>query len=145
MYVFSIDIPFNGSQSPSYMRSKVTVVSYLHSCVNDSAVHVTAVSLTLLCISQQSQLLHCAVFRIIRENFRQSFLHSSVNDIAVHITAMSMTPLYMSQRCQLLRCACHSVSITPLCNQLCRLFRKYEAIFRGRKSRVMVPLKRTCN
>jgi hypothetical protein len=62
IYVFSIDIPFKGSHSHSNMRSKVTAVSYLHSGVNDTAVHVndvsgvndsavnvTAVSITPLC------------------------------------------------------------------------------------------------
>jgi hypothetical protein len=39
MYVFSIDIPFKGSQSLAKISSKVTAVSYLHSGVNDSAVH----------------------------------------------------------------------------------------------------------
>jgi hypothetical protein len=48
MHVFLIDIPFKGSQILATMMSKVTAVSYLHSGVNDSAVHVTAVSLTLL-------------------------------------------------------------------------------------------------
>jgi hypothetical protein len=38
MYVFSIDIPFKGSQSLAELTSKVTAVSYLHSGVNDSAV-----------------------------------------------------------------------------------------------------------
>jgi hypothetical protein len=40
-----MDIPFKGSQSHSNMRSKVTALSNLHSGVNDTAVHVTAVSL----------------------------------------------------------------------------------------------------
>jgi hypothetical protein len=53
MYVFSIDIPFKGSQSLSNMRYKVTAVSYLHSGVIDTAVHVKAVSLTPLCKSQR--------------------------------------------------------------------------------------------
>jgi hypothetical protein len=48
MYLFSIDIPFKGSQSLVKMMSKVIAVSYLHSGVNDSAVHVTAESLTPL-------------------------------------------------------------------------------------------------
>jgi hypothetical protein len=39
MYVFSIDIPFKGSQSLAKMMSKVTAVSYLHSGVDVSAVH----------------------------------------------------------------------------------------------------------
>jgi hypothetical protein len=72
MYVFSIDIPFKGSQSLSNMRSKVTSVSYLrchwHCCACDSDVNDTAVP----CI------------------FEKSWLHSSG-------------------------------SMTPLCNQLCRL------------------------
>jgi hypothetical protein len=48
MYDFSIDIPFKGSQSLAKMMSKVPAVSYLHSGVKDSAVHVTAVSMTPL-------------------------------------------------------------------------------------------------
>jgi hypothetical protein len=48
MYVFSIDIPFKGSQSLAKITSKVTAVSYLHSRVIDSAVHVTAESMTPL-------------------------------------------------------------------------------------------------
>jgi hypothetical protein len=51
MYVFSIDIPFKGSQSLAKITSKVTAVSYLNSGVNDSAVHVTAESMT--CIAAQ--------------------------------------------------------------------------------------------
>jgi hypothetical protein len=67
MYVFSIDIPFKGSQSLAKIMSKVTAVSYLHSGVNDSA-----------------------------EIFSKfSYLHSGVNDSAVHVTAESMTPLGM--------------------------------------------------
>jgi hypothetical protein len=93
MYVlFFIDIPFKGSQSHSNMRSKVTAVSYaqrshictavsyMHSGVKDSTVHVTAVSMTPLCISQRSQWLCYAC-------------HSGVNDSAVHVTAVSMTPM----------------------------------------------------
>jgi hypothetical protein len=55
-YVFSIDIPFKGSQNHSNMRSNVTVVSYFHSGVNDSAVHVTAVSMTPLCHVQPNHI-----------------------------------------------------------------------------------------
>jgi hypothetical protein len=66
MYVFSIDITFKDSRSLAKMTSKVTAVSYLHSGVNDSAVHglvfvekidfvITAESMTPLCRSQRSQ------------------------------------------------------------------------------------------
>jgi hypothetical protein len=123
----------------------------------------TTVSITPLCMSQRCQWLRCAchsgvndtavpsaeriiflhkktvVFRIIRENFRQSWLHSGVNDSAVHVTAVSMT---------------------PLCNQLCKFTPQIRSHFqkgfnpcirglggssliknnRGRKSRVRVPL-----
>jgi hypothetical protein len=89
---------------------------HLHRCACHSGViytdvHVKAVSMTPLCVSQRCQSHHCAVcsriifphktvvFRILRENFRQSWSHSGVNDTTVHVTAMSMT---------------------PLCNQLCR-------------------------
>jgi hypothetical protein len=48
MYVFWINIPFKGSQSLVKTMSKVTAVSYLHSGVVDSAVHVTAESSTSL-------------------------------------------------------------------------------------------------
>jgi hypothetical protein len=41
MYVFSLDIPFKGSQSHSNTRSKVTAVSYLHKGVIDTAVQPT--------------------------------------------------------------------------------------------------------
>jgi hypothetical protein len=67
MYAFSIDILFKGSQSLAKITSKVTAVSYLHresmtplnflkfaylhSGVNDSAVHVTAESMTPLCMA----------------------------------------------------------------------------------------------
>jgi hypothetical protein len=44
MNVFSIDIPFKGSQSHLNMRPKVTAVSHLHSGVNDSAVPCAAES-----------------------------------------------------------------------------------------------------
>jgi hypothetical protein len=56
MYVFSIDIPFKGSQSLSNKRSKVTAVSYLQSSVIDTTVQVTAVSMTPLSRVQQSQI-----------------------------------------------------------------------------------------
>jgi hypothetical protein len=48
MYFCSIDIPFKGSQILEKMMLKVTAVSYLHSAVNDSAVHVTVDSMTQL-------------------------------------------------------------------------------------------------
>jgi hypothetical protein len=90
MYVFSIDIPFKGSQSLAKMTSKVTAESYLHNRVNESAkffqnLHIcTVVSMTPLCTSQRSQWLRCA-------------RHSSVNDSAVHVTAESMWHALQSQ------------------------------------------------
>jgi hypothetical protein len=68
------------------MTSKVTAESYLHSGVNDSAVHVTAVSMTPLCTSQRSQWL-----RQIFSKF--TYLHSGVNDSAVHVTAESVSQI----------------------------------------------------
>jgi hypothetical protein len=68
-----------------------------HSGVNDSAVHVTAESVTplkffkIFIIAQRSQWLRCAS-------------HSRVNDSAVHVTAESVTLLCMSQRSRWLRC-----------------------------------------
>jgi hypothetical protein len=56
MHVFSIDIPFKGSQSLSNMRNKVTAVSYFHSDVMDADVNVTAVLMTPLCRVQPSQI-----------------------------------------------------------------------------------------
>jgi hypothetical protein len=53
---------------------------WLHSGVNDTAMHITVVSMTPLCMSQQYQWHRCAC-------------HSSANDTAVHITAVSLTPL----------------------------------------------------
>jgi hypothetical protein len=50
MYVFSIDIPFKGSQSLAKITSKVTAVSYLHSGVLYSAVACTAELMTPLCM-----------------------------------------------------------------------------------------------
>jgi hypothetical protein len=67
MYVFSVDIPFKGSQSHSNMRSKVTAVSRLHSGVNDSAVHVTALSMTPL--GNQT----CRFSRQIRSHIQKGF------------------------------------------------------------------------
>jgi hypothetical protein len=60
MYVFSIDIPFKGSQNLSNRRSKVTEVSYLHSGVNDrcacqSGVNDTIVQLNLSIIFANSK------------------------------------------------------------------------------------------
>jgi hypothetical protein len=76
------------------MRSKVTAVSYLHSGVNDSAVHVTAVSMTPLRRVQLSQIsLEKTLCRIICEIIRHK----------VGCTEVSVTPLCMSQRCQLCR------------------------------------------
>jgi hypothetical protein len=54
--------------------------SCLHIGVKEKAVHITAVSMTPLCMSQQCQWLHCAC-------------HSGVNNTAVYITAVSLTPL----------------------------------------------------
>jgi hypothetical protein len=57
MYVFSLDSPVKGScQILAKMMSKVTAVSYLHSGVDDSTVHVTAVAMTPLKLFQN---LHC--------------------------------------------------------------------------------------
>jgi hypothetical protein len=84
--MFSIDIPIKGSQSHSNVRSKVTVVSYLHSGVNDTAVHITSVSMTPLCMSQRCQWLRCAC-------------HSVANDSAVHVSAVTMT-LLCNQLCR---------------------------------------------
>jgi hypothetical protein len=75
MYVFLIDIPFNGSQSLAKITSKVTAVSYLHSGVNDSAVHVTAELMT------------------------RCDMHGGVNDSTVHATAASMTPQNFFKNC----------------------------------------------
>jgi hypothetical protein len=63
------------------------IFAYLHSGVNDSAVHIIAESMTPLCMD-------C----IRREN--RLCNHSGVNESAVHVTAESLTPLCMSQRCQ---------------------------------------------
>jgi hypothetical protein len=62
MYVFSIDIPFKGSQSLSNMRSKVTAVSYLLSGVNDTAVP---------CAAKSDFLIKKTVCLIIREDVRK--------------------------------------------------------------------------
>jgi hypothetical protein len=108
MYVFLVDIPFKGSQSLVKMMPKVTAVSYLHSGVNNSAVPITAVSMTPLCTSQQSQWLRWNFLKICIAAQQCQWLrcdvHSGVNDSAVHVTAVSMTPLYKSQRSHWLRC-----------------------------------------
>jgi hypothetical protein len=137
--VFSIDIPFKRGQSHSNMRSKVTAVSYLHSGVNDSTVHVTAVSMTPLC-SQVNFPYKKQCVELFAKIFEKIWLHSVVNDTAVPVTAVSMT---------------------PLCTQLCRLSSRIRSHIRkgfnlcirdpgevvwwtknrGRKSRVRVPLK----
>jgi hypothetical protein len=88
MHVFSIDIPFKGSQSHSNMRSKVT-----------------AVSMTLLWMSHRCQWLCCAY-------------HSGVNDTAVQVTAVPMTLLFKSQRCHLHRCVVCSKIICPHKNSI---------------------------
>jgi hypothetical protein len=128
MYVFSIDIPFKGSQSLAKMMSKVTAVSYLHSGVTDSAVHVTVVSMTSLCMSQRCQWLRCDMHSGVNDctemfskfnylhsgvidtavhvtvvSWHRCVYHSSVNDSAVQVTAGSMTPLCKSQRSPNLR------------------------------------------
>jgi hypothetical protein len=85
VYVFSIDIPFKGSQSLWNMRSMVKAVSYLHSGVIYTAVHVTAVSLIPLCML-------CAA----ESDFT---MKNSVSDFCedvrkkVGCTAVSMTPM----------------------------------------------------
>jgi hypothetical protein len=52
LWIFSL----KSSQSLLNMRSKVTAASYFHSGVIDTAVHVTAVSMTPLCRVQPSQI-----------------------------------------------------------------------------------------
>jgi hypothetical protein len=96
---------------PGVWHPKICAQLWLHcSChrgVNDSAMHVTVVSMTPL-------------------NFYQN-LHN--------FTAVSMTPLCTSQGCPWLRFACHSglkdsavqvtgVWMTPLCNKLFRFSRR---------------------
>jgi hypothetical protein len=112
MYVFSIDIPFKGSQSLEKMMPKVIAVSYLHSGVNNSAVPITAVAMTPLCTSQQSQRLRWNFFQICIAAQQCQLLRcdvqSGVNDSAVHVTVVSMTPQCTSQRCQRFHCTSHS-------------------------------------
>jgi hypothetical protein len=120
--------PLKGSQSHLNMRSQVTAVSYLHNGVNDTTVHITAVSMTPLCMSQRCQWLPCAC-------------HSGVNDTAVPCAAESdffiktvcqiirkdIPKKLVTQQCQWLHCACHSGvndSMTPLClSQQCQWLR----------------------
>jgi hypothetical protein len=87
------------------MRSKVTAVAYFHSGDIDTAVHVTAVSLTLLCKSQRCHWHRCAV--------QWCYLYrcasqSGVIDTAVHVTTVSMIPLCKSQWCNWHHCTCLS-------------------------------------
>jgi hypothetical protein len=68
----------------------VPAVSYLHSGVNDTTVHITAASLTPLCKSK-------------RCHWHNYACHSSVHDTAVqcvHVTEVSFT-----KQCQWHRCA----------------------------------------
>jgi hypothetical protein len=83
MYVFSIDIPFKGSEGRAKMMSKVTPVSYLHSGVNDSAVHVTAESMTPLKFFQN---LHCIDIPF-KGSQSLAKMMPKVNDTAVQVTA----------------------------------------------------------
>jgi hypothetical protein len=112
MYVFSIDIPFKRySKSLSHMRSRVTVVSYLHNGVIDTAVHGTALSMILLCMSQQCN----------RHRFP---CHSGVNDTAVPCAAESdfRIETVLQIICEDIRQSLlHIEPMTPLCNQLCRI------------------------
>jgi hypothetical protein len=77
MYVFSIDIPFKGSQSLSNMRFKVTAVSFLHSGVIDT----------------ESDFLLNRVSNYSRRYSKKSLMHSGVNDTGVICRAVSLTPL----------------------------------------------------
>jgi hypothetical protein len=81
MYVFSIDIPFKGSQSLSNMKFKVTSVSYLHSGVIDTIEYVIAVPMTTLCRAQPSQ-----------SQWHSCDTHSGVIDTSVTGTAVPLTP-----------------------------------------------------
>jgi hypothetical protein len=110
--VFSIDIPFKGSQSHSDMRSKVTA-----GLKNDTSVHVTGVSMQCqwLCCACYSGFNDtavpcalCSQIIIPRKNFRQSWFHSSVIDTAVICTAVSITPLWHAQWSHWQRCDMHS-------------------------------------
>jgi hypothetical protein len=95
MNVFSIDIPFKGSQSHSNLRSKVTAVSYLHSGVNDSAVPCAAKSDFL--IKKQCVELFAKIFEkkvdctVVSMTPLYCTCHSGVNDSAVHVTAVQPT------------------------------------------------------
>jgi hypothetical protein len=122
MYVFSIDIPFKVSQSRVKMMPKVTAVSYLHSSVNDSAVHITAVSMTPQCIPQRSQWIHCAC-------------HISVNGSAVPCAAESD---FLKKNSVLNYLWRYSKKKLVAQGTQGKLFDKKN---RGKKSRVRVPAK----
>jgi hypothetical protein len=158
------------------MRSKVTAGSYLHSGVIDPTLHVTAVSLiplymsqpyhwyrctchsgvidtavhvtavlmislcqvtavslTLLCMSHWCQWHYCSVCCWVRFPYKNS-VSDYREDVGKNVsyTAVSMTPLWYAQLCHWHLCDMHSsiidtavtcsaVSVTPLCNQLGRL------------------------
>jgi hypothetical protein len=84
----------------------------VHSRVNDSAMHVTAVSMTPLNFYQNlhrctavSMTLLCNVCMSQRFQWLRCAHHSGVNNSTVHVTMVSMTPLCKSQRCQWHCCA----------------------------------------
>jgi hypothetical protein len=115
----------NGGLSPR-LNTGFGILRFVLIC--DSTVHVTVVSMTLLCMSQWCQWLRWTLSKFASR-------HSSVNDSAVHFTAVSMTPLYTTQGCPWLRFAHHSgvndstvqvtgVWMTPLCNKLFRFSRR---------------------
>jgi hypothetical protein len=72
VYVFSIDIPFKGSQNLLNMRSKVTVVLMTQLYHGHCSVQ-----------PNQSYAFKKTVLRIIREDIRQSWLQRAVNGTTV--------------------------------------------------------------
>jgi hypothetical protein len=120
---FSIDIPLKIARAtriwgPKSQRCHIcTAVSMTLLCMsqrfNDTSVHITAESMTLLCMSYRCQWLHCAC-------------HIGVNDSAVHVTSVSLTPLCRVPCAYSLiktgsfmkifdKVGCTVVSMTPLC------------------------------
>jgi hypothetical protein len=82
--VFSIDIPFKGSQRLSNMRSKVTTV---HTC--------PAVTMTPLCMSQRCKWHRCATCSRVMQ------ISSKKNSVLNYSQRYSKKSwLHMSQRCQ---------------------------------------------
>jgi hypothetical protein len=102
-------------------NSRRNSTKLLHNGVNDTALHVTAVPMTLLCISQRCKFynpVHITAVsftplcnqlcRISSRMIRSTVFYMRKSVSAAHGTTVSLTPLWHAQQCQWYRFVIHS-------------------------------------